>query len=88
MNDQEQGWNIKMKKRFRQAGIRACLFGVVLFTLGCAAGGGGIKVPIQQDKYLPAFKSSEFGRFKGKKVIMDAFTNSAGNTKSGTYLQP
>ena len=88
MNDQEQVWSIKMKKRFRQTGIRACLFGVVLFTLGCVAGGGGIKVPIQQDKYLPAFKSSEFGRFKGKKVILDAFTNSAGNTKSGAYYSP
>jgi hypothetical protein len=49
---------------------------------GC---GGATKVVIKQENYTPAFRAGEYGRFKGKTVILDNFTNQAANTKKWGY---
>ncbi|OPY84144.1 MAG: hypothetical protein A4E72_02356 [Syntrophus sp. PtaU1.Bin208] len=49
---------------------------------GC---GGGTKVVLKQENYVPAFRAADYSRFKGKTVIMDNFTNQAANTKRWGY---
>jgi len=60
----------------------ACIVAaVVLF--GC---GGGTKVVLKQENYIPAFRAADYSRFKGKTVILDNFTNQAANTKRWGYF--
>jgi len=71
-----------MKKSFN-AVIICCIIG--LFLAGCA---GGTKVVTTQEKYSPSFKSGEFGRYKGKKLVLSTFSNQAQNTKTYAYFSP
>jgi hydroxyacyl-ACP dehydratase HTD2-like protein with hotdog domain len=61
--------------------ILVCIIG--LFLTGCAAAGS--KIMMKQGKYTPSFRSGDYSRYKGKKLILDAFTNQAGNTKAWSY---
>ncbi len=58
-----------------------CLLAAAVLC-GC---GGGTKVVIKQENYAPAFRAGDFGRLKGKTVILDNFTNQAANTKRSGY---
>jgi hypothetical protein len=40
---------------------------------------------MKQGKYTPSFRSGDYSHYKGKKLILDAFTNQAGNTKAWSY---
>jgi hypothetical protein len=57
--------------------------GTLFFLIGCVA---GTKVTMTQDKYTPAFKSGEFSRLKGKKLVLSNFINQAQNTKTYDYF--
>jgi hypothetical protein len=70
-----------MKREHRWISYLLCLMGFLLL-FGCA---GGMKVAMKQDSYAPDFKASDFGRLKGKTVLLYNFTNSAANTKSWGY---
>ena len=61
--------------------ILVCIIG--LFLTGCAAAGS--KIMMKQGKYTPSFRSGDYSHYKGKKLILDAFTNQAGNTKAWSY---
>jgi hypothetical protein len=61
--------------------ILVCI--ISLFLTGCAAAGS--KIMMKQGKYTPSFRSGDYSRYKGKKLILDAFTNQAGNTKAWSY---
>jgi hypothetical protein len=61
--------------------ILFCIIG--LFLTGCGAAGS--KIMMKQGKYTPSFRSGDYSRYKGKKLILDAFTNQAGNTKAWSY---
>ena len=63
--------------------IAACT--IALFLAGCAS---GTKVTTTQEKYVPSFKSGDFSRYKGKKVILANFANQAQNTKTYSYFSP
>jgi hypothetical protein len=60
--------------------ILACIIG--LFLVGCAASS---KIMMTQGKYTPQFRSGDYSRYKGKKLILAAFTNQAANTKAWDY---
>jgi len=70
-----------MKRKFLQIRYLACMAAAFLM-LGCAAGS---KVTMKQESYTPGFRTADFGRYKGKAVILDNFTNQASNTKSWGY---
>ncbi|MDD5170851.1 MAG: hypothetical protein PHN75_18695 [Syntrophales bacterium] len=70
-----------MIRNYKLIPLAVFLIAAMLLS-GCA---GGTKIAVKQDSYAPTFKSGEFGRFKGKTVIMDNFMNSAANTKSWGY---
>lgn len=73
-----------MKRSIQWKGL--IVFGILgLFLAGCA---GGTKVVTTQEKYAPTFKSSEFSRYKGKKVVLSSFFNQAANTKTSNYFSP
>jgi len=61
--------------------ILVCIIG--LFLTGCGAAGS--KIMMKQGKYTPSFRSGDYSHYKGKKLILDAFTNQAGNTKAWSY---
>ena len=61
--------------------ILVCIIGI--FLTGCAAAGS--KIMMKQGKYTPSFRSGDYSHYKGKKLILDAFTNQAGNTKAWSY---
>ena len=58
-----------------------CLVGFLLL-FGCA---GGTKVTMKQDSYTPVFRAADYGRMKGKTVLLYNFTNTATNTKAWGY---
>jgi hypothetical protein len=60
------------------------IFAVVVcfFIIGCAAGS---KIMMSSDRYSPSFRSSDFSRLKGKKLILSSFYNQAQNTKAWSY---
>ena len=72
-----------MKRGRKVINYVMCLV-AALFLFGCA-GVGGIKVNMKQDSYAPAFRAEDYGRFKGKTVLIYNFTNNAANTKSWGY---
>lgn len=61
--------------------ILACIIG--LFLVAC--GGASSKILIKNGKYTPSFRSGDYSRYKGKKLILAGFTNQAGNTKAWSY---
>jgi hypothetical protein len=61
--------------------ILVCIIG--LFLVGCGAASS--KIMMNQGKYSPSFRSADYSRYKGKKLILAAFTNQAGNTKAWSY---
>jgi hypothetical protein len=70
-----------MKRKFIQIRYLACIAAAFLM-FGCAAGS---KVTMKQESYTPGFRSADFGRYKGKTVILDNFINQATNTKTWGY---
>ncbi len=70
-----------MKKALFQVCYIVCLVSAFLL-MGCAAGS---KVTMKQENYTPGFRSADFGRYKGKTVILDNFINQAANTKTWGY---
>jgi hypothetical protein len=62
--------------------ILFCIVG--LFLAGCG-GAAGSKILMKQGKYTPQFRSGDYSRYKGKKLVMAGFTNQAGNTKAWSY---
>jgi len=71
-----------MKKTLSPSRI-VCGIVIFLFIAGCAS---GTKVTVTQDKYTPAFRSGDFSRLKGKKIILANFYNQAQNTKTYNYF--
>ncbi len=61
--------------------ILACIIG--LFLVGCAASS---KIMMTQGKYTPQFRSGDYSRYKGKKLILAGFSNQAANTKAWDYF--
>jgi hypothetical protein len=58
---------------------------IALLLAGCAS---GTKVTMTQEKYSPSFKSGDFSRYKGKKLVLSSFSNQAQNTKTYNYFSP
>ena len=72
-----------MKNIFTRGNIiLICIIG--LFVAGCATVGSS-KILMKQGKYTPSFHSSDYSRYKGKKLIIAGFTNQAANTKAWSY---
>jgi hypothetical protein len=58
---------------------------ISLFLTGCAS---GTKITMTQEKYSPSFRAGDYGRYKGKKLVLSSFTNQAQNTKTYNYFSP
>lgn len=56
-----------------------------LLLAGCAS---GTKIVLTQEKYSPSFRAADYGRYKGKKLVLASFTNQAQNTKTYNYFSP
>lgn len=73
-----------MNKRIKCSSLIVfCIIG--LFLTGCA---GGTKVTMKQESYSPSFRSGDYNRYKGKKLVLSSFYNQAQNTKTYNYFSP
>lgn len=73
-----------MKKNMKWNSIIVlCIIG--LFLTGCAS---GTKITMTQEKYSPSFRTADYNRYKGKKLVLSSFFNQAQNTKTYNYFSP
>jgi hypothetical protein len=56
---------------------------ICLFLAGCAS---STKIMMTQEKYSPSFRAGDYGRYKGKKLVLSSFSNQAQNTKAYDYF--
>jgi hypothetical protein len=73
-----------MKQFFVKSSVMVLCI-TVLFLSGCVS---GTKIPLTQQNYSPSFKSGEYSRYKGKRLVLSNFINQAQNTKTHSYSSP